>query len=123
MRDIRKVTWLAHCDARIEWEKSINISQKSKKSSTRKKSREQATTRHHRHPSAYVPSTPTSPVFDPSLWLIWASSNFLHSGSWSNYRSSCLLINDINNRRNFLLSLNGQIEFHPLILDSFILLS
>ncbi|RIA96716.1 hypothetical protein C1645_754305 [Glomus cerebriforme] len=40
LSDIHKVTWLAHCDARIEWEKTLNITQKSKRSSAKRKSRD-----------------------------------------------------------------------------------
>ncbi|RIA79529.1 hypothetical protein C1645_840490 [Glomus cerebriforme] len=122
--DIRKVTWLAHCDARIERGKSQNITQRLKiAAKPRKRHPRSSTTRRSRTtPSSSL--SPVDPTFDPQLWLIWASSNFLHSGSWSEYRSSHLYLNNhINNRQQFISSFNFDSHSHPLMIDSFILFS
>ncbi|RIA79378.1 hypothetical protein C1645_840838 [Glomus cerebriforme] len=87
--DLHKITWLAHCDARSAWKKSINITQHMKRLTKLRSS--------HRRPRTDLSLINQAQVsirrpnnFSSSLWLIWASSNFLHLGSWSYHRSITL---------------------------------
>ncbi|RIA85066.1 hypothetical protein C1645_831357 [Glomus cerebriforme] len=70
LMDLRKITWLAHCDARADWEKSLNITQRTKRSKKPAPNR-----RHHsRLPTSSNRahnSPPHNPNFSSSLWLIW----------------------------------------------------
>ncbi|RIA83521.1 hypothetical protein C1645_833707 [Glomus cerebriforme] len=116
LMDLRKITWLAHCDARAEWEKSLNISQCCKRPRQRTSSRQSASnsrvTQIHR---TDTPST-TQNVYASSLWLIWASSNFLHSGSWTHHRSITLHYNIFFDFISFINSFNIDVIRHPLLL-------
>ncbi|RIA97523.1 hypothetical protein C1645_813930 [Glomus cerebriforme] len=87
--ELRKITWLAHCDARSAWEKSINITQRTKRSTKLRSSHRRPRTDSSLVNQAQV-SVREPNNFSSSLWLIWASSNFLHSGSWSHHRSITL---------------------------------
>ncbi|RIA96719.1 hypothetical protein C1645_815036 [Glomus cerebriforme] len=110
--DLRKITWIAHCEARAEWEKSLNITQRSKRPSRRGSG--SRTSRRSRQ-SVNTPISPRLPhsVYAPSLWLIWTSSNFLHSGSWTHHRSVILHTIPTIDFSSFFLSLNLDLIIHP----------
>ncbi|RIA87251.1 hypothetical protein C1645_828042 [Glomus cerebriforme] len=113
--DLRKITWLAHCDARAEWEKSINITQRSKKSRyhvINDKSAPRSRSSSIRSPHL---SQQSSNAFASSLWLIWASSNFLHSGSWTHHRSITLQHPVHTDFNSFITSCNLDLYVHPLL--------
>ncbi|RIA79528.1 hypothetical protein C1645_840489 [Glomus cerebriforme] len=113
--DIRKVTWLAHNDARIEWEKSINITKRSKHSAHRASSRRPtARPRLSRTHTTRSSTIGNNYAFDPSMWLIWALSNFLHSGSWSEHRSTTLHHSDFIDFKTFISFLNLDLSIHPI---------
>ncbi|RIA79545.1 hypothetical protein C1645_882620 [Glomus cerebriforme] len=56
--------------------------------------------------------------------ITWRSMILPRPGSWSEYRSSHLYLNNyVNNRQQFISSFNFDFHSHPLMLDSFILFS
>ncbi|RIA86736.1 hypothetical protein C1645_828841 [Glomus cerebriforme] len=120
--DLRRITWIAHCDARIDWKKSLNIHRKDKRSKI---------SRHHTltSSSGSIVGTDQSKTshhsfstFSNTLWLIWASSNFLHSGSWTHHRTLCLTNNNHSSFSNFISSLDVSSISHPLLHDPIIIL-
>ena len=81
-RDVIEVTWRPHNNDIKKWEKSNNITKKLFK-----------TCRNLRTSRPYVRNSgPSPPIgilrvkpFDPSSFIRWTSSNFLHAGRWQAY--------------------------------------
>ncbi|RIA96673.1 hypothetical protein C1645_815096 [Glomus cerebriforme] len=103
------ITWLSHCDARNKWEKSINITKQSKKMK-----RPKSTSRTRINCSTASNRDTTSALvrqrlYASDLWFIWASSNFLHSGSWSHHRSVSL-------HHNFTIDFNSSLNIFIILM-------
>ncbi|RIA90850.1 hypothetical protein C1645_822864 [Glomus cerebriforme] len=64
-----------------------------------------------------LPSCRCPSAFSNTLWLIWASSNFLHSGSWTHHRTLTFCNNSSTSYSDFISSLPDFIISHPLVRD------